>query len=439
MSLIKNLLMIFIISGILSLLLIIYSLYSLTSTIQKQISINKIVTGAGNPGKIIIYSWKDLGFTEKLIDTGFDLVHTVRIGDTDNDNKNEIIAGIGNSFFRGPYGCRVVVYKIKGDGWAEDTIDNVGDLRCKDLTIGDADNDNKNEIVLGTHGEGVVTIYKWNNTKWSKTVLERNWIAKMDEIKNTSHRVPRENITYDTIVQTAVHIVKIGDVYNNNRNQVIATMSSPLESLATEISYIKVYEWNGKRWIDSIVDELEDREFRSIVVGDIYNKGKNELLVGIGSPGDRKGSVYIYDWNVSRWDKKLLYNDTNEKNMKGLTIGDVYNDGKNRIVLATGFPDGIVSIFEWNGKKFDRKIIDNISSSFNMRGWEFNSMAAEIQDVDGDDKNEILVSGMTTLPKKIGWEATDIGFLVVYKWNGTDWTKRVLDNRSVLGMTTGYL
>ena len=135
-----------------------------------------IVTGTGNPGLIKLFEVKGASIKLiKTIDSGYKFVHTVRLGDVYNNGNKQIIAGISNSFFAQPYGCQVVAYDLTT--YEKSLIDNVGDLRCKDLTIGDADNDGKNELLLATHGQGILRMYKWQNDNWTIEDIEKNLIA----------------------------------------------------------------------------------------------------------------------------------------------------------------------------------------------------------------------------------------------------------------------
>lgn len=57
-----------------------------------------IVTGTANPGRIMIYSFDGTDYKRSEIDTGYNLVWTVRTGDIYNKGKSVIVAGVGNSF-----------------------------------------------------------------------------------------------------------------------------------------------------------------------------------------------------------------------------------------------------------------------------------------------------------------------------------------------------
>jgi hypothetical protein len=427
------------------LIAIFFVLFSILLFQKKEI--NNIVVAISNSGKILIYSWNGKNFERDYIDVDYKFIHTVRIGDVYNKGKNVIVAGVGNSFYGPPFGCSVEVYEKSGNEWKKSVIDNAGDLRCKDLTIADVDNDGKNELVLGTHGEGLIKIYKWNGKNWSSQVIEKNWIKQVDEMMNANHRIPRENLTYDCIDQSAVHIVKVGDVDNDGKNEIIASISSPLEYLGEDISYLNLYKWNGTAFQRTTIDNQEGKEFRSIFIGDVRNNGKNAVLIGSGLIPTKKefASLSIYEWENGNWNKSVIENEVLEKNMKGLALGDVYNKGKNAVVVATGFSDGLLYAYEWNGKKFSKSFVGNISKIFEVYfdnsiipDIMHNSMEAQIKDVDGDGKNEIIVSGLSQT-KKFGWEATTLGFTVIFKWDKNKWNYEVLDKYSALGMDVGII
>ena len=410
--------------------------------------LNKIVTGVSNPGRILIYEWNGNDFSRAVINVGYRFVWSVRIGDIYNDGKNVIVVGVGNGFFDEPYGCLVVAYSLEDKEWKKSIIDDVGDVRCKDLTVGDADNDGKNELVLGTHGEGIIRMYKWNGNKWNKQDIERNWIEKVDKEMGTNHRVSRDQITYDAILQTAVHIVKIGDADNDGKNEIIATMSSPLEYKGKDdIGFTRLYKWNGTEWEGKNISKTSVAQQRSVIVNDIDRDGKNEIIVGTAPH-----LLIMYKQYENEWKNFVINNETVEKNMKGLYFGDVYNNGNNMIVLATGVWQGLIYTIEWNKGEFVKNLVGNVSNVFEkysvIKDIGHNSLEVQVKDIDADGKNEIIVAGESdttfSSPSKnvsisFGWEGTPYGFLLVYKKVGDKWTYKLLDSYSVLGMDVGIL
>jgi len=406
-----------------------------------------VVAGTANPGKILIYYFDGTNYKRSEIDTDYNLIWTVKVGDIYNNGKNVIVAGVGNSFFSQPFGCSVVAYEPIANGWKKSIIDSNVDLRCKDLSIGSVYNDGKNELILGTHGEGIINVYKWDGNKWNKQQIEKNFIAQMDILQNTSHRVPAQNLTYNTIVQTAIHIVKIGDAFNDGRNEIVATESSPLEYVGTPVSYVNVYSFDGKNWNRTTVHSGKGLQDRSIIIGDVDYSGKNSIVIGANP-----GKLFLLSSNGT-WSVSQIFNQSFDKNMKGLDFQDVYSNGKKEIVLATGIPYGLVYTLQWDGKEFQPNLIANVSETFAkyavINNLGYNTLDVKAKNLDNGGEPEIIVAGeadtslgANSYPVQnniFGWETTIYGFLVIYKFDGNKWNPQILDQNSVLGMTVGTL
>lgn len=388
-----------------------------------------LVTASANPGTVTVYVRAHNSYApKKIINTGYQFVHTVRIGDIFNNGKLSVIAGVSNGFFREPYGCRIVAYDLTF--FKPQTIDNVGDLRCKDLTIGDADNDGKNEIILGTHGEGLVTVYKWVRNSWTKTVLETNFIAQMDAKNQTNHRVPNADVSCKTcLIQTAVHIVKIGDIDNDGKNEIVATLSSPLELLTgQEISFIRVYRYANGTWSGETIDSLTGREFRSITIADIRNSGTNSLLIGIGSPRKDPGSLVAYEYQKHIWKKTVIHQDASELNMKGVDVGSIRNV-PHAILLSTGFSNANIMSYRWEQTRFARADIGSVRGLFTMPDAQLNTMVAKIIPI---EHGGFVIGGNAIFPKlNRTWETTDKGFLIQYADSGSP---VILNTGNILGL-----
>lgn len=400
-----------------------------------------IVVGTGNPGKIILYQFTALGLEKKEINTSFKFVYTVRIGDIFNDGRNVIVAGVSNSFFGPPFGCKLI-YLDPVDNFKINVIDNVNDIRCKDVTIGDLYNDGRNEIVLGTHGEGLIKVYHWNGTYFEQKTIENNFIDQADKNLTMNHLVPVENLTYNAIDQSAVHIVRIADVDGDGKNEILATISSPLEyhGKYPEIGFLRMYRFDGNQWNGYTIDNRTGVQLRSILATNFKIINSTEIFVG-GSPH----LLFNYQWNKNGWNKTLVDNESVEKNMKGLASGKIYNNENEEIVLATGYPDALIYSFEWTQNGFEKKIIANVSETLGRykfpNGIQFNSLDVQIKDVYGSGRNQIIVVGEADMSGSggYGWEATNKGFLIIYQSNGSEWTSNVIITDSILGMDIGKL
>ncbi len=390
-----------------------------------------VAVGTANPGEIILYKAENGTLTEqKRMDTGYKFVFTVRIGDIYNKGGNTIIAGVGDSFYKEPYGCQVVSYNLELE--KTETIDTLSDLRCKDLTIDDIDQDGIHEVILATHGEGRIMMYRYIADEWQKEEIEHNYIAEFDEENNMNHRVPNESLPCEScVVQSAVHIVKTADIDGGNDKEIIATISSPLELQDTdEISFVMLYRNMNGVWEKEIIDQAESMEFRSIEFGDIDQNGIQDIVVGTGSPREVPASIIAYEYSEGVWEKKEIFTDSKAKNMKGLVVTDYEQNGNDSIVLATGYPDSVLYHLVWDGVAFTVTELDKTSSVV-QHGGQHNAMAALVL----PGSRSIITAGMSTFPEqKIGWEASEKGFIVYHAYENGTLSARIIDTPNILGM-----
>jgi WD40 repeat protein len=409
-------------------------LVSTTLLLSHKPDEKRLAIGTANPGLIKIYSIDKGEFKEiKKIDSGYKYVWTVRIGDIYNNGKKYLIAGVSDSLYGESFSCKVVGYDL--EKYQKFEIDEVDSFRCKDLTIGDADNDGDNDIILVTHGIGLIRMYSWDGKEWQKEDLDKNYIAEVDKATGANHRVPNDQLPCsECVVQTAVHIAKIGDVDNDGKNEVVTSISSPLElQNVPERGLIKVYKKEGGRWKSQVIDEFDDIEARGLFIADIYNNGRNALLVGTGTPRTTPAGVYAYEFQNNKWNKKLVYSNGVEKNMKAMTIGDIFNDGVQRIVFSTGFPDAKTFITRWKDNKFAHEEIGRASREMKIKDAEYNSMAVVLNKT--PDGTQIINGGFITFPKKKkGAEASDRGFLTIYTQKNGKWMSEIIDNSSIWAM-----
>lgn len=399
--------------------------------VQQKSNIN-LVVGTANPGRIIFYEQKNNSFQKgKVIDTNYSYVWTVRVGEIFNDGKKYVVAGVSNSFYKQPYGCKVIAYDL--ERFSKIEIDSLGDLRCKDITIGDADNDGFEDILLVTHGEGSVKKYSWKKDNWDKEEIDNNFIDQVDKKEKTSHRVPNNQLPCNMcIIQTAIHIVEIVDLDKDGKNEILTTISSPLElqnPQIAELSFLIKYKKVKDKWERSIIDRHEGTEFRGIAAGNIYNTDQEAIVIGLGSARNEKGSVLAYHQTNSGWKKTMVYTDPKEKNLKSVEIGDILSNGTQQILIATGFPDSEILAAEWKEGKFNIKELGKVSTILKMPGAEYNSMA-----VIHAGKN-IINGGFMTFPlEKKGAEMSNSGFLIDYKFINNSWIPEVIGKESIWAM-----
>lgn len=179
-------------------------------------------------------------------------VESIKIGDADNDGRNEVIVGAGTMFQSSDY-ARLQVYEYSG-AWSMAADVNVsGENAVSALAIGDLDGDGENEILAGTEdGEGnpplggydftgEIWLYEWDGGLSGTLINETSSVSVLD--------------------------LEIGDYDHDGENEFAAFLANP--------HGVQIYDfvegsWQAVFWKDSDCPECELRT-ANIVSGDINN------------------------------------------------------------------------------------------------------------------------------------------------------------------------
>lgn len=357
--------------------------------------------------KIIILD-ENLGtFTEFLISSS-NFSHKALIVDIDNDGINELI-GIG--------GDRAIMklYKIKESKIIdEEIIWNTTFRRIRDVEFGDLNGDGKPELVAVTHEEGVVGILSYLNSRW-----------EINEINNLFGE------------ETFIHEVEIGDVDNDGENEFVTTPSFPnIRKNITDSNQskkpnnqpgkISVFNFLDNKFQETIIDSFADSPVKEIVIGDLDNDGKNELIAskrGIKVNGtlveNMKILMYNFDSIKNEFIKKEIFSIDDFKS-RGMTFSDVDGDGLNELVIGTELK-GLLILSESFGK-WKYEVIDSSIK-------EVNSVYAF--DFDGDMKDEIIAA------------SNENSKVYIYKKDSDSWEKRMIlelpENTKIWAIDVGRL
>jgi len=100
--------------------------------------------------------------------------------------------------------------------------------------------------------------------------------------------------------------------------------------------------------------------------------------------------------------------------LRDVEVGDVTGDGRPEIVVAT-HDQGVVGVIEKSGGKWFARELDREQGIFVHE--------VEIGDVDGDGLNEFFV---TPSDRNRATFVSQPGKIVMYRWNGKSFEKRVL-------------
>lgn len=400
----------------------------------------KIIVGTSNPGNIGLYSLGKRKITLlKTIKTGFKHVHAVRVGDIYNDGRKFIIVGMSNGLTVNYPNCRIMAYKLDETLNLVDqtTIGELSDLRCKDVTIGDIYNQGKNSIIVGTHGKGIIQVFSYVDNKWRTDEVERNFIGKIDKERGVSRAVDEiKKHCPGCLLQSAVGEVKIGDIDGDRQNEMITTISSPLENFSQEeISFLRVYKWENSHWINNTIDLIYGRRIKRIVLNDIHNSGKNSIVTDIVNNRDKTSSIYAYTLDDRKWKKEIIWESDKEKNMKQEIIGNFYDDGKSRILIHTDLPRGEMNVLAWNGEKFTSDSKSISVSLFSLSDGQYNPMSTILLKSPKANKNIIVTGGVIINPeKKNDWEETEKGYIVSYSLTNGKWIEQYHVSSAIFGL-----
>jgi len=124
-----------------------------------------------------------------------------------------------------------------------------------------------------------------------------------------------------------------------------------------------------------------------IALGDVDLDGKKELLWGAG--GTSSGADYLYvaapDTGTIKWQSQDVFG------MNAVAVGDLDGDGIDELLMVTqssnsGYDEGVVFIYDarTHALKFSQKL--------GIRDWMGTARTVRIGDVDGDGKNEYVVT-----------------------------------------------
>ena len=123
---------------------------------------NYIFGGTLSPGKLIGFQYKNSEFLQEIINDVSPLsIYDIKVDDIYNNGKNVVVAAISKAEYDADH-CLVKIYEPEENGYKISVLDELNEIFCRDLEIGDAYNKGENVILLATHGEGMILAYRWD-------------------------------------------------------------------------------------------------------------------------------------------------------------------------------------------------------------------------------------------------------------------------------------
>jgi len=273
------------------------------------------VGDANNDSKQDVVAWDDYMLTiyenksGMLINTSISdpyyPVESTVIGDANNDGKNEIVVGIEPGTSYHPNQTRM--YENKTGKWVETNISDVyGDdilYAVEGLAIGDANNDGKNETVIG--------FQYWGSGDMNNTRM----------YQNTSGRWVETNISSWT---SDLWAIAIGDANNDGQNEVVVG-GEPYPHNRS----LRMYKNTSGKWVETNITIIATQAVLTVAIGDANNDGLNEIIAGL-TTGSYE--VRMYENKSGGWVETNVSDE--DGSVWGLAVGDANNDGRNEIALA---------------------------------------------------------------------------------------------------------
>jgi len=197
----------------------------------------------------------------------------------------------------------ILLWNTTNNNWSQEIKQSVGFLPYR-LAVSDVNNDGQNDILTADLFNRTISILLWNTTL-------KDWNPR------TTLNITGELFDF-----------AVGDVnIDGYRDIVVSNYIWQMDDV------INIFLWNETAggW-DTPLSKMISGDVRGMVVGDVNNDGKNEML----TYATIDQYVHIFTWNTisTDWDHRALRLSTSLA-PSDAAIGDVNNDGQIDIVLIS--------------------------------------------------------------------------------------------------------
>lgn len=295
------------------------------------------------------------------------------------------------------------------------------------VAIGDANDDDCNDIVALSYSGGLVTLYFWNQSLGDWLARSYEWVGRgpfdvvIGDANNDGYNdiitansmddnvsiLIWNNITEDYNPQITKKVgalpfgVAVGDANNDGYNDIVTA-----NVLGNNVSII-LWNQGGKTW-DKQITKWVGTEPEDVVIEDVNNDGYNDIV----TPNYQTNTVSILLWNnvSDTWNSQITR--STGAGPSRVAIADANNDGYKDIVTAN-YDGSNVSIIVWN----------NNTGNWNTqlsRSVGYGPQSIVVNDANNDGYNDIITAdyaGNTT--SLLFWDNTTANWASAVMLNGT--------------------
>ncbi|MFQ5491867.1 MAG: FG-GAP repeat domain-containing protein, partial [Phycisphaerae bacterium] len=262
-------------------------------------------------------------------------------------------------------------WQWQGTRWTQETLwhPTFGGTwnRLRDVEFGDVTGDGTEELIVATHDQGVVAVLTRSENGWASTELGRS---------------PR----------TFVHEIEFGDIDGDGMNEFFATPSQPNKaSMVSQTGRIVMYRYVAGRFVPSTVDVLHGTHAKEILFVPRGDGKRASLVAAVEARTALKGGALVtvepvriveYRFKPERFVTRVVA-ELNDRQCRFLVSGDVDGDGREEII-ASGMNSGIWMLKPAEDGMWVKTLIDA-----NSGGIEH---AVLLVDIDESGRDDIVVA-----------------------------------------------